>query len=664
MRNWTRKLIGRPRPKVSIIVIFYRMARQANNTLYSLSTKYQRNVSESDYEIIAVENKSSSVLGKKRALSHGTNIRYFLRDDKSQTPVHALNFGFSRSRAPNICLMIDGARMVSPRVVEHGLRALEFCRRPLVLVPGYHLGEQEQHFHASSGYDERTEEKLLEGIQWKEDGYRLFDASCLSSANPKGALAPFLESNCMFCPSESFEAIGKADERFDLPGGGSVNIHMYTQLAKLPGSRVLVLAGEGSFHQFHGGVTTSELEDREEVLDSHRKQLRQINGGTYHGFHQEPTVFGVVHGLAQPEFCWAAERARLRHQACAKREISMWSEPVPWKEPRQQRQTPKLSVVLISHRASRQTYNSVYSLSTQHQVGVSEDEYEIIVVENNSHDELVASQVTKLGGNIRYFHRTEDKPTPVPALNFAVSQSRADNLCIMIDGACMVTPGVIHHALRAFQMFDSPMVAVPGYHLGKEQQHHSHRTGHSEATEQAMLEELGWKDDGYRLFEVSCLGPGNDDGFFNPLLESNCLFCTKKSFQTIGGADERFDMPGGGCINLDIYNRISELPETSLVVLAGEGTFHQFHGGVSTSSCEDREEQLAAMRSQHEGIRGRPFRGIHREPHILGTLSGPSLPFLIESSSHGRIRYDLKIAAGETEWPLDIKSRSATSGSS
>ena len=72
------------------------------------------------------------------------------------------------------------------------------------------------------------------------------------------------ESNCLFCTRDSFEKIGRADERFDLPGGGSVNIHIYSKLAALPESKLVVLAGEGSFHQFHGGVTTAEVEERED----------------------------------------------------------------------------------------------------------------------------------------------------------------------------------------------------------------------------------------------------------------------------------------------------------------------------------------------------------------------------------------------------------------
>ena len=49
-------------PKLSIIVIGYKMAKQLVNTLYTLSEDYQQNVSAKDYEVIVVENDSTDTL--------------------------------------------------------------------------------------------------------------------------------------------------------------------------------------------------------------------------------------------------------------------------------------------------------------------------------------------------------------------------------------------------------------------------------------------------------------------------------------------------------------------------------------------------------------------------------------------------------------------------
>jgi glycosyltransferase involved in cell wall biosynthesis len=311
-------------PKISFLVVIYRMSRQAENTLYSLSARHQKNVREEDYEIIAVENRSDDVLGEARATALGKNVRYFLRDEATQTPVFALNFAYEQSRAPLVCLIIDGARMATPRLVEHALKAQRLADHPLIAVPGYHLGPEEHHKNVTAGYDERVEAELLEQSKWKEDGYGLFDIACFSGANDKGFLSPMLESNCLLCTRECFEAIGRADERFDLPGGGSVNIHIYTKLAALPNIKFIVLGGEGSFHQFHGGVTTAEVGDREEVLESHRKQLRELNGGKFEGAHREPMLFGVIPGKAQLFLQTSAGRAAFRHTFCKKLGLDEW----------------------------------------------------------------------------------------------------------------------------------------------------------------------------------------------------------------------------------------------------------------------------------------------------------------------------------------------------
>jgi len=44
--------------KLSIVVIFHNMRREAQRTLHSLSKAYQRNVDDLDYEVIAIDNAS------------------------------------------------------------------------------------------------------------------------------------------------------------------------------------------------------------------------------------------------------------------------------------------------------------------------------------------------------------------------------------------------------------------------------------------------------------------------------------------------------------------------------------------------------------------------------------------------------------------------------
>src|SRR5699024_165923 len=218
------------------------MSRQARNTLISLSPPYQENVGEGDYEIVVVENDSDDELGREEAETVAGNIRYFHREEPGVSPAPAVNFAFEQCRAPYIGLMIDGARMVTPRVIEYAMMAPDLTEHPLVAVPGYHLGKIDQHLDPA--YDEDTEIGLLEKIGWPDCGYRLFEIACISGANPNGFLHPIMECNCLFTTRKDFSSIGGADERFDMPGGGAINLHVWRSLGSLPGAEVVVLPGE------------------------------------------------------------------------------------------------------------------------------------------------------------------------------------------------------------------------------------------------------------------------------------------------------------------------------------------------------------------------------------------------------------------------------------
>lgn len=300
---------------LSIIVVVYNMPRQAMNTLYSLSVPYQKNVSVSDYEVIVVENKSRHNLREQDVLDLGDNFKYFLRDEPGVSPVPAVNFGYEQAQGKFIGLVIDGARMVTPRVIEYTLLAFRMTKEALVMVPGYHLGEQDQKFHLDSGHTEEKEIAKLQELHWQENGYRLFQFAAWSSSNQRGYFQPMQECSCIFTSRKNFEAIGKADIRFDLPGGGSINLHIYRSLGLLPHSKLFVLPGEGSFHQFHGGITTQQLADNDErqaTLKRFDQQLDEIWQGEFKALTREPLMLGAVTRWAQPFLAKASEFASTR----------------------------------------------------------------------------------------------------------------------------------------------------------------------------------------------------------------------------------------------------------------------------------------------------------------------------------------------------------------
>jgi len=302
-----------PHPKLSIIVIAHRMAEQALNTIYSLSTQHQRHVQEDDYEIIVIENRSDQCIDTPRLHALGNNIRYVCRDEKGVSPAAAINAGLALCQAPFVGLLIDGARMVTPRVIEYALAAARVDIDSLVVVPGYNLGSDLHHLNKSLNYNEVTEQALLKEANWKQDGYRLFTIANISEANPRGVFQPFMECNCMFTSKENWQRIGGADETFHFPGGGGLNLHMYRRLGVLKETEYFfILPGEGSFHQYHGGVSTTERNDRDEMLLSPRSQLESFWNGKFKGLEREPILLGAVTAHAQPFLLYSSERASKR----------------------------------------------------------------------------------------------------------------------------------------------------------------------------------------------------------------------------------------------------------------------------------------------------------------------------------------------------------------
>lgn len=311
-------------PKVSVILIAYRMPGQLQNTLRTLSPDYQQGVSAEDYEVIVMENSSAENLPADCVETLPENFHYVLRQESSATPVYAVNEAFELARAPYICLMIDGARMVSPGIISNALMAYTMSPGAIVAVPGYHLGHDEQHMVEGVEDQLDHEQQLLSSVDWEGEGYELFTIATFSGANRRGYLQPIMECNCLFASAQNYAAIGYANPDFTLPGGGSINLHMYRSLGMLPDTQLFVTPGEGSFHQFHGGVTTSSYSEREAEIEKHRVQLHSYWPGGFHSLRREPQLLGAVAPQAQPYLMHSLEKAQVRNRRLAHQGKSLW----------------------------------------------------------------------------------------------------------------------------------------------------------------------------------------------------------------------------------------------------------------------------------------------------------------------------------------------------
>ena len=302
-------------------------------------------------------------------------------------------------------------------------------------------------------------------------------------------------------------------------------------------------------------------------------------------------------------------------------------------------QNPSLSLLVVVYDMPRQAMNTLYSLCSAYQSGIDEQDYEVVVVENRSQRNLVAADVLALGNNFHYVCREESGVSPVPALQFGLQQCRGERLGLIVDGARMLSPRALCYAQMAFAMQADAVVTVPGYHLGSEDQKNHLSAGHDEASEERRLAELNWRENGYRLFQYACWSSGNKNGYVQPMLESSALFSPLRAIQDIGGVPAGFDQAGGGSVNLYLYRKLALREQARLFVLPGEGSFHQFHAGVTTSEVDGREAQLAAFDARLEEIYGGAFKSTAREPQLLGAVSHYAQPFLEQSLSRAQRRF-------------------------
>jgi hypothetical protein len=91
----------------------------------------------------------------------------------------------------------------------------------------------------------------------------------------------------------------------------------------------------------------------------------------------------------------------------------------------------------------------------------------------------------------------------------------------------------------------------------------------------------------------------------------------------MGGYDSRFVSPGGGLVNLDVWERLCADPAVRIILLLGEATFHQVHGGIATNNRESPWEKFHA---EYQAIRGKPFEAPQVEPLLVGRAHPASHP--------------------------------------
>jgi hypothetical protein len=297
-----------------------------------------------------------------------------------------------------------------------------------------------------------------------------------------------------------------------------------------------------------------------------------------------------------------------------------------------------MSVVVVAHDMSREIIRTAQSLSPAAQQGITASEYELLVVDNGSTEPIDREACEAYGATIRWLRIDNAPISPAMAANRGLMVASAPLVGVMIDGARMASPGLLHHALAAARLSPRPVIGTFSFHLGRELQQHAVPNGYDASTEDALLSTVDWENDGYALFDISVPAASSAGGWFDLPVESNALFLPNHLWEELAGYEERFEAPGGGFVNLDTFRRACELPDSTLIMLLGEGTFHQVHGGVSTNNREPEEarRRYEAFHEEYVRIRGRPFGKSDRRPLLVGTPSRQAVSAILTPAGVAR----------------------------
>lgn len=284
---------------------------------------------------------------------------------------------------------------------------------------------------------------------------------------------------------------------------------------------------------------------------------------------------------------------------------------------------PSISVVIVCYKMAREIVRTVESFNAPYQQGMRQDEIEILVMNNSATDPVPLEIRNAWPINVRYIEVPNPPPSPARALNLGAKMARGQIICPVIDGARMASPGLLRYGRKALKNHDGAFVATTGFHLGPERQQISVLSGYNQEKEDALLASINWPKQGYRLFEIAAMGGSAKAAWFGQMSESNAPLLTRGFYEKLGGYEEAFDTPGGGLVNLDFFKRAVDVETVPYVLLLGEGTFHQFHGGVTTSRNvreveADGRTTFERYQEKYEAIRGERFKTPRRRPMLYG----------------------------------------------
>ena len=294
---------------------------------------------------------------------------------------------------------------------------------------------------------------------------------------------------------------------------------------------------------------------------------------------------------------------------------STWTRPLRRKAPLE----PLFTIIVNFYNMQREAARTLTSLSRGYQRDIGDLRYEVLCIDNGSTPPLDPAWVESFGPEFRLIRPARILPSPCAAINEAARMARGRYVAIMIDGAYVLTPGVLRETWDALEEMPRAVVALRQWFVGGDQRWLA-KVGYSGRQEDILFDRIDWPRDGYQLFKIGTPARESPNNWFDGLIESNCLFLPAELYRDIGGMNESFAEAGAGFANLDLFIRAAEAVGEPVVALLGEASFHQFHGGTTTNiPLEEMEKNVRGYDETYFQVVGKNFSGVEKvDLHLRG----------------------------------------------
>jgi cephalosporin hydroxylase len=284
------------------------------------------------------------------------------------------------------------------------------------------------------------------------------------------------------------------------------------------------------------------------------------------------------------------------------------------------------TIIVNFYNMQREAARTLTSLSRSYQRGIGDLRYEVLCIDNGSDPPLDPDWIAGFGLEFRLIRPSRVLPSPCAAINEAAREAAGRYLAVMIDGAYVLTPGVLREAWDAIEERPGSIVALRQWFVGGDQRWLA-QIGYGGRQEDMLFDKIAWPDNGYDLFKIGSPVRESPNNWFDGMIETNCLFLPAALYRTIGGMNEGFAVAGAGFANLDLFKRAAETVGEPVVALLGEASFHQFHGGTTTNVPDDEmARRVRGYDQNYFQIAGKPFEGVPlTDLHLRGqfrTLRG------------------------------------------